>query len=448
MAIVIIGGGITGLAAAHYLSQKGVDGIQVYDKGGPDDFGRFISASPPDGIKGDIMEKGPMRFSDNSELLKSLLEHLRHNGYQNELTERPFFHEAPAPREIIKANGNPEERDLEAEKKVYREVCKNFLDLNLKTFQNLPEDKFNRFAKTSRLAKMKLEEIVGKKEIDVTGYPSWGKWNALYALRYEASEATKEKDHKTLVHGMQSLPRALRQSLIKRIGTAAFHDNHTLETIIQKENGKFILTFKGHPEVQADKVILAITHSALGILRDNNDLLQTDGTERTLDNVSIYQARKIFFYYKNDDNGNPWWQKHTGYRCAKYITDNWLKQVFLFGSSKEQDHSLLLSYGTHEEDFDHWTNLQGRASKGEASSKVVKAVRRGLAKTLGIDASEIPDPAAAYFVGWNKAYGLVKPGNRILVEPIQLTSGIFFAGTHVGWIEENLKKAKTVSEQC
>lgn len=351
---------------------------------------------------------------------------------------------------------------------------------------------------------------------DVTAFGrylwEWGYWNLLYRvlspdafsflrdgvgydtnvangnavnLMFTAGDTSGEDHYKTLVHGYESLPRALADQYRDKL-QGEVHMNARLASI-SKDGGSYRLDFEktkttsyvteGSGEYrheQAEHVILALPRRSIELI--DWEPKQTDSfLKENLGSVIMQTAFKLFLGYPT-----PWW-KALGLEAGRSLTDMPIRQTYYFGTegaepnSEEVDNlnSLLMASYNDLATVPFWKGLErGAKFAGDpdnpwlngkspvlagAITPTAAIVEEAHKQILEVHAQrDIPAPYTAAFMDWGQdpfgggwhswkagyRYNEIMPRMR---HPVQ-SEKVYICGaaysSDQGWVEGALETAE------
>lgn len=298
------------------------------------------------------------------------------------------------------------------------------------------------------------------------GYEAiFGDRNAADCIPWLLIEARPEEENRTLVDGMEALPRTLAARFVERRGTLSH--GRELTRVRRRSAGSgeaFELTFANGSTIDAARVVLALPRLSLAQI---DGLFADSATRRLLDAVDVRTAAKLSLWYES-----PWWRDRLG-GALRVVTDGPLQKVYLFDRAMPQQDggSLLLVY-TDGSAREHWTrsidangsrddlplNAAERWAAYPASAAQVADATRELADLLGAPA---PPPRAAAFKDWGargeqgaySVWRVARPSWELMSRLLQPTPGeaLYVCGESFsesqGWIEGALETSHAVVER-
>lgn len=289
--------------------------------------------------------------------------------------------------------------------------------------------------------------------------------NAADAIPWVLIETRPESENRTLVEGMERLPRELAARFTAAGGRV--HLGHDLMGF-DDEEGMCRLRFDGRPDVLARRVVLAVPRRALERICGRTPLLDRPELRTQIASVTAHPAAKLFLAYDR-----PWW-RDAGIRGMRTVTDLLLSKTYYFdpkdGPEPGSPAILLASY-TDGPSRDAWCALldrpvlppdpgpfdaEGRWERYAASGQQVAEAQRHL-RTLH-EADGVPDPVASAFMDWGAdpfggAWHVWDPGARSweimarILRPLPERE-VYVCGEAYswsqGWVEGALETAERV----
>jgi monoamine oxidase len=243
-------------------------------------------------------------------------------------------------------------------------------------------------------------------------------WNAAEALHWFLSDFGPEVEYRTIVDGMERLPRELAARFEGAGGEV--HIDHKLVHFarVAGEDGDvfYNLYFENRPAVAARRVVLAMPRRALELLDQDGEFF-TPEVKALMRTVTPHPMFKLFLAYRY-----PWWRE-AGVSMGRSVTDLPLRQVYYFGVEPEgqvaftpeiRDSLLMASYddGRH---VGFWRGLAPdepmppdddpfespeRWNSYAAPKQMIEHAQRQL--KLVHDIEYIPQPYAAAFADWGR----------------------------------------------
>jgi monoamine oxidase len=305
---------------------------------------------------------------------------------------------------------------------------------------------------------------------DAGGYnTTMTNWNAAEAIPWHLADFGPNAQYRTVVDGMESLPRSTAQRFADEGGK--IHTGVRLSTFTRRKDGVISLQFDGKPSVLARHLVLAMPRRSLELLDDDTEYLQQRGVRDLIGTVTPHPMFKLFLCYRY-----AWWQD-AGVNHGRSVTDLPLRQVYYFGSESEGPHaynqelrdSLVMASYDDGPFVGFWTGLadqrhstthyfapsdEPRWNRYKCPPAMIAHAQRQL--KLVHDLEFIPEPYAAAFQDWGQdPYGgawnswniHVKPwevGGKILQPleewPVYVIGETYSAAQ--GWIEGALQTAE------
>ena len=499
--VAIVGGGISGIYSGCRLLPTGVSesplrehvvagerpDVRLYemsDRIG----GRLISVDPPE-VTGIKAELGGMRYLTNQPLVSGLIEklgletrpfpvgnedniyylrgqHLRGRDFsdpQRVPYDVRWIEQGKTPGELIYAAIDtliPGAAQLTAEQ--WRDVQENY-QFNGRYLWELGF--WNLLHQVMSSEAFKLVQDAGGYNTTMTN------WNAAEAMPWYLADFGPQAQYRTVVQGMEALPRALAARFTEVGGQ--IHTGARLETFARTEEGLIQLSFAERAPVLARRLILAMPRRALELLDDDTAFLCHPTVRALLPTVTPHPMFKLFLCYRY-----PWWQD-AGLKQGRSVTDLPLRQVYYFGSEAEgpaaynrelRDSLVMASYDdgpfvgfwTGLAEPDHSTTHcfppsdEPRWNRYRCPEGMVAHAQRQL--RLVHDLEYIPEPYAAAFQDWGQdPYGGAWNSWNIHVKawqvrdqilqpladwPVYIVGEAYSAAQ--GWIEGALQTAERV----
>jgi monoamine oxidase len=289
--------------------------------------------------------------------------------------------------------------------------------------------------------------------------------NAADAIPWVLIEARPEAENRTLVDGMERLPRALAEAFGALGGKIAYrHELGGLARDDADTDGAMRLSFDGQPDVLARRVVLAVPPPALG--RIGGDLAPRLAGEALIGSITATPASKLFQVYEG-----AWWRTD-GFAGMRTVSDLPLSKTYYFDfertAAADGPALLLASYAdganrdawvalaepaTAEDDapydaVERWAAHPASAAQLAAAAEQLSAMHPGIT---------VPAPTRAAFIDWSDgAWHTWNPGVRsdqvmeLVVQPragmpVWVCNEAFSASQ--GWVEGALESAQRVLDR-
>lgn len=489
--VAIVGGGMSGIYSGFRLlganPEQKVHLYELSDRVG----GRVLSLTPPE-MPDMKAEFGGMRYLTNQPLVSALIKRLGLetvpfpvSGPENiyyirgqHLRQREFADPRKVPYQLswLETGKSPGQLIIEA----IDMIIPGAAHLTPAEWQDVKEN----FRIDGRylyehgfwnLLHAVMSSEAYKLVMDAGGYnTSMTNWNAAEAIPWYLSDFGPEAEYRTIIGGMESLPKGLSARFLERGGQ--IHTGTRLHGFAQDEDGLVRLTFDNAPPVTARHLVLAMPRRALELLDDDCEFLLHPDVRTLVPTVTPHPMFKLFLCYRY-----AWW-RDAGVNNGRSVTDLPLRQVYYFGSeaegplayNKEMRDSLVMASYDDGPFVGFWS---GMADKGHSTTHffppseqprwarytcpqgMIRHAQRQL--KLVHDLENIPEPYAAGFMDWGQdPFGGAWNSWNIHVQawdvrekiiqplanwPVYIVGEAYSA--HQGWIEGALATAETMLQR-
>lgn len=195
--------------------------------------------------------------------------------------------------------------------------------------------------------------------VDGFGYATvLGDRNAADAIPWVLTEARPEEENRTLVDGMEELPRALAARLTA-LGGRVERDREVVGVEAEPGPGDelFRLRVARGADVVARRLVLAVPPRALGRLAARTPLLASAAVRGLLDAVTGQPASKLFLTYDR-----PWWRDDGG-QALRVVSDQPLSKTYYFDRPSGGGGALLLASCADGPSRAFWAGLADGAAR-------------------------------------------------------------------------------------
>ncbi len=306
--------------------------------------------------------------------------------------------------------------------------------------------------------------------VDGFGYYSdFGDRNAADALPWFLVDARPESENRTLVDGMDRLPRELISRFEQTGGRTALR--HRLLAFERESDGVgatvYRLEFEGGASVSTRRLVLAMPVRSIEALAMRTPFLQRPDVETLTSSVTPHGAVKLYLGYER-----AWWRDR-GILGLRSVSDLQLRKTYFLdrqdlGAPSEP--SLLLASFSDGPSGEFWRSTTDRVTtlddeRGSDPGRrwdpsqfgsLVDAAQRQLMALH--DLQHIPDPIAAAFMDWGRApfggawhwWNAGAKTWEVIPRIVQPVSGwdVYFCGeaysASQGWVEGALETADMV----
>ncbi|MCA9899906.1 MAG: FAD-dependent oxidoreductase [Ardenticatenaceae bacterium] len=498
--VAIVGGGVSGvytgwrlltadLSHSRLTSDKplNVQLFELSDRIG----GRLVSLDPPEmpGIKAEF---GGMRYLTNQPLVAGLVEQLG-------LATRPFPVSGPENIYYVRGQHLRQAEFANPDKVPYRvrwqergktpgQLIMEAIDVLIPGATKLTPAqwldvkanyKFNgRFLWELgfwNLLHQVMSSEAYKLVMDAGGYnTTMTNWNAAEAIPWYLSDFGPEAQYRTVIDGMESVPRTVAERFVAAGGQ--IHFGSRLNTFSRREDGLIELQIDGRSPLLARHLVLAMPRRSLELLDDDTQFLLHPDVKPLIPTVTPHPMFKLFLCYRY-----AWWQD-AGVNNGRSVTDLPVRQVYYFGSeadgpavfNPELRDSLVMASYDDGPFVGFWTGLaeQGhstthcfppsdepRWNRYACPPAMVAHAQRQL--QLVHDLEYIPEPYAAGFQDWGqdpfggawnswnihvKAWEVQEKMVQPLADTAVYIIGEAYSGSQ-GWIEGALETAEALLQQ-
>ncbi|MDQ4125765.1 MAG: FAD-dependent oxidoreductase [Actinomycetota bacterium] len=481
--LAVVGGGLAGTYAAYRVAQLRPQWSIGLFESSARVGGRLLSVRTP-GIESVAAELGGMRYRTSQPLVQGIVDELgletrpfpvlhEDNRYLlrgRHLRSEDFADPARVPYEL----GAPYERLSPAEAVVaaFETVVPGATDLSEDDWATVRREHVFRGKPLREWGVGDvLRSVLGADGyeylVDGFGYTSIiGDWNAADAIPWFLIETRPDSENRTLVDGMERLPRELAARLERAGGSV--HTGHHLVHVGRSpaDPAGFRLDF-GESAHEARRVVLALPQRPLERVARASHLLDTPVVRELVGSVTAHSMTKIFLRYDR-----PWWREG-GLAGRRSVSDLPLRKTYFFDASPpERDAAaLLLASYCNGPSVEHWRRFahmteappdgddfesDARWDRYTAPAELVEEAHRNVTALHPFDG--VPAPGAGAFMEWDvppyegawHSWNVGAKSWEVLPRLAQPVPGeeIYVCGeacsSYQGWMEGALETAETV----